>query len=115
MPPIDLEHFRTRLLGLQQELREATAADDGAAPVELDQSRVGRLSRMDAMQGQAMSVEMRRRRKATLSEIACALERIDSGDFGDCQACGEPIAVARLELDPATRLCIGCASEAEKT
>ena len=41
-------------------------------------------------------------------------QRIDSGDFGDCQGCGEPIAVARLELDPATRLCIGCASEAEK-
>jgi len=115
MPPTDLDDFRKRLLALKQELEEATMDDDGSAPVELDQSRVGRLSRMDAMQGQAMSVEMKRRRKATLTEIASALDRINCGDFGDCQACGEPIAIARLELDPAVRLCIGCATEAEKT
>jgi DnaK suppressor protein len=69
---------------------------------------------MDAMQGQAMSVEMKRRRQISLERITRALERIDEGDFGVCDECGEPIAVARLELDPAVVLCIGCATAAEK-
>ncbi|KPK61029.1 MAG: hypothetical protein AMJ59_03470 [Gammaproteobacteria bacterium SG8_31] len=115
MAPLDLEHFRRELQALRKDLLAAAELeDDSASPVELDQSRIGRLSRMDAMQGQAMSVEMKRRRQISLERITRALERIDEGDFGVCDECGEPIAVARLELDPAVVLCIGCATAAEK-
>jgi DnaK suppressor protein len=112
---IDLEHFRQELLALREEILNASeTGDESASPVELDQSRIGRLSRMDAMQGQAMSAEMKRRRKASLQKIAGALERIDEGDFGTCEECGEQIATARLELDPSVTLCIRCATEAEQ-
>lgn len=114
MARLDLEHFRQGLLARRERLLEASeAGDESASTVELDQSRVGRLSRMDAMQGQAMSVEMKRRRKAMLERIDRALRRIDDGDFGACEECGEEIASARLELDPAAPLCIRCATEAE--
>ena len=106
--------FHQRLLQLRAELAalEQTGAD-AAATVELDQTRVGRLSRMDALQGQAMSQELGRRRRLELQKIAGALARIASGDFGWCSRCGEEIDIRRLELDPAAPLCIGCASARE--
>lgn len=78
-------------------------------PVELDQSRVGRLSRMDALQNQAMALETERRRNVELQRIVGALKRIDTGEFGDCLNCGEVIESKRLSLDPTAALCIDCA------
>lgn len=107
--------FKTRLLELQQELQALQqTGKDAANIVELDQSRQGRLSRMDALQGQAMSQAMNQRRQIELQKISSALNRIESDDYGYCVKCGEDIAIKRLELDPATPLCIDCASLAEK-
>lgn len=78
--------------------------------MELDQTRVGRLSRMDALQGQAMAQETERRRKNELQRIEAALLRVESGDYGYCVTCGEEISAKRLALDPSTPLCIDCAS-----
>lgn len=79
-------------------------------PVELDQSRVGRLSRMDALQGQAMAQETERRRKNELQRIESALARVRDGEYGYCVSCGDEISKKRLELDPSVPLCIDCAS-----
>ena len=107
-----------RFQGLLQARREtllsaSSVADESAEPVELDQSRVGRLSRMDAMQLQALSRENRRRRELELKRIAAALRRIEDQEYGYCLHCGETIAVNRLEADPAALLCIACASRSE--
>ena len=54
----DYEAVRTALLGMRDELRDMLEnADENTAPVELDQTQQGRLSRMDAMQQQAMADE----------------------------------------------------------
>ena len=109
-----IDVFRQQLLRLQADLSELRATGEAAAGVvELDQTSVGRPSRMDAMQGQAMSREQRRRRELELKKIAAALRRIESGNYGDCLACEEPIAIQRLTLDPAATLCISCASARE--
>jgi DnaK suppressor protein len=110
-----LEEIRDRLFRLRDELE--LAAEAGAMSsqtVELDQSRVGRLSRMDAMQAQAMAQASGRRREKALRDITAALARIDSGDYGYCRSCEEPIAEKRLEFDPAASQCIECASKAEQ-
>lgn len=106
--------WRARLLALRAEL-EAVAESGAAASevVELDQAKVGRLSRMDAMQAQAMARASRERREQTLRRIEAALRRIDDGEFGDCRACDKPINPKRLEFDPTVELCIECASKAE--
>jgi DnaK suppressor protein len=83
---------------------------DDSQPVELDQTRVGRLSRMDALQNQAMAKETERRRHQELERIDLALERLANDEYGDCLACGEPIAEKRLKLDPSATLCIDCAA-----
>jgi len=84
-------------------------AIDAARIVELDQTRVGRLSRMDAMQAQAMSIESNRRRDERIRNIQSALARLELGDYGDCTECGEPVDPRRLDADPAAAMCIACA------
>lgn len=93
------------------ELMEAHESE--SRPVELDQAQQGRLTRMDALQVQAMAVETERRRHLELARIDSALARLKEGTYGDCLRCDEPIATARLRNDPATPLCIACASRGE--
>lgn len=91
-----------------------SAGAEGSQPVELDQSRVGRLSRMDAMQVQAMSRETERRRRIELTRLRAALGRLDDGTYGECVTCGEAIADKRLDHDPGATVCIDCARSAER-
>ncbi|MHA1554164.1 MAG: TraR/DksA family transcriptional regulator [Alphaproteobacteria bacterium] len=106
-----LKEFRETLHALAARIRAADAETEGErAPVELDQQAVGRLSRMDALQVQAMALETSRRRGLELQRIAAALARIDEGEYGYCLECGDEIAARRLEFTPAAPLCIGCAS-----
>ena len=110
MTDLDLDDYRRRLIALRDELESiAEAGNEAASTVELDQTRVGRLSRMDAMRAQAMSVEARRRRESNLRRIAAALRRIDNADFGYCAGCDEPIDPRRLAIDPAATHCVACA------
>lgn len=106
---------RAQLVAAREALRALDATSSAAAqPVELDQTRVGRLSRMDAMQAQEMSLATRRRAELQLTRIESALQRIEQGNYGDCVRCGEPINEARLDFDPAVLLCIGCATDSER-
>ncbi|MEL6769024.1 MAG: TraR/DksA C4-type zinc finger protein [Pseudomonadota bacterium] len=98
--------IRARLAEIAAE-EARTAAD--RAPVTLDQQSVGRLSRMDAMQVQAMAAAQSRRRTAERARLEAALARITDGSFGACTECGEDIAPKRLELDPGQTRCIDCA------
>ena len=103
--------FADILRTLQTELQDQSGATEEARkPVELDQQAVGRLSRMDALQEQAMQFETERRRQQTLSRIEAALKRIDEDEFGYCIACGEAIDIRRLENDPTLATCVKCAS-----
>ena len=104
-----MERWQQQLLELKQEL-EALDGDaaDGRAPVELDQSRVGRLSRMDALQGQAMNNAIAARRRKKLLAIEAALIRLQEEEFGYCVKCGDEIALKRLELDPTVATCAKC-------
>ena len=107
--------MRAKLLKLRAELQAiAEAGDESAAIVELDQSKVGRLSRMDAMQAQAMAQAAGQRREQMLRRIEAALERLDNDEYGYCKECDEPINPKRLEFDPTADLCIACASAAEQ-
>ena len=95
-------------------LANAATTDAQAAVVELDQSKVGRLSRMDAMQAQAMAQTAVNRRKQQLQRIEMALQRLEDNTFGLCPVCDECINSRRLELDPAVPTCIRCAERSEQ-
>jgi DnaK suppressor protein len=105
----DLAQFRERLEAERDQiLNDSASQKDARKPVELDQQSVGRLSRMDAMQVQAMAIEAERRRSARLKKIEAALSRMEEDEFGYCNICGEAIAPKRLAHDPAAATCVGC-------
>jgi len=114
LKPEQAQRFRALI---EQRLADLVADDasrrDGARPVELDQTRVGRLSRQDALQSQALSVAALARHRAEIGRLNRALKKIDDGDFGCCEECGETIPEARLEIDPAADHCVACAGKPE--
>lgn len=110
---IDVAEMEKRLVARRQEVAELlVAGDETVKPTDIDHQSVGRLSRMDAIQVQAMAEETARRRELEIKRIDSALARIVTGDYGWCTSCGEAIALKRLENDPATPLCIDCANRA---
>ena len=110
MTDAQLKKFKKSLLKLQQNLQELEEefAQSGET-VKLDQSSVGRLSRMDAMQSQQMALETSRRREMNAEKIEGGLRRIESGQFGFCFYCEEAIDIKRLEADPTNTRCLKCA------
>ncbi len=112
---INIAGLKKWLLARQQELGQLMGAhEDEQEPVEPNQGDMGRLSRMDAIQIQAMAEETARRRDVELHHIEAALKRIDDEDYGWCVTCGEAIAPKRLENDPAVASCVDCAGRAEQ-
>jgi DnaK suppressor protein len=108
---LDTQHFKQALLSLRSDLLAVEQSGQKAAqPVELDQTTVGRVSRMDALQGQAMAKASQQRRHIQLQRIETALRRIENGAFGWCLRCGEAIAPKRLDFDATAPLCIDCAN-----
>ena len=89
------------------------ASDGTDAAVELDQTRQGRLSRMDAMQAQAMSQAARNRARTRLQRLQGARKRLAHPEFGYCIDCEDAIAEARLLHDPAALRCLACAAARE--
>ena len=90
-------------------LNTSAAAAADRRPVELDQQSVGRLSRMDALQAQAMAQALEARRQERLLRIDAAEQRLAEDAFGDCAVCGTEIAPKRLEFDPTVTRCVDCA------
>ena len=110
---IAVKDMRAKLEAERAEiLHDVDASAEAREPVSPDVA-IGRLSRMEAMQDQAMALETDRRRHIELERIDAALGRIESGDYGYCMACDEEISAKRLENDPAVPTCIDCAEKAE--
>ncbi|PCJ76657.1 MAG: molecular chaperone DnaK [Rhodobacteraceae bacterium] len=99
--------LETRLTALQSQ--DETNADSRDTVI-LDQTSVGRLSRMDAMQQQAMAKATRQNRTTEISAIKNALLRLEEGEYGYCETCGEDIPAKRLELTPTAVRCVNCAN-----
>jgi RNA polymerase-binding transcription factor len=101
---------KEQLLAQREELTKLEQiGDEAARPVELDQSGMGRLSRMDAMQVQAMAKDAKARRELNVQKTDNALKRIEKGTYGLCVRCKREISIQRLDFDPAIVTCIKCA------
>lgn len=103
-----------RLRRQRTDIIEGLASLDAAGlPVELDQTVQGRISRMDAIAQQQMARAGQGHLRIELTRIDAALRRYDERRYGICCRCEEDIALARLQADPATPLCLDCAQTAE--
>jgi DnaK suppressor protein len=110
MTPARLAHFKRKLEALERELRTdlegGTAADESIAP----DNAIGRLTRMEAIQAQAMGQAGQRRMEQRLQRVRRALERVAEGSYGSCPRCGGEIPEGRLEIMPESGLCVTCAA-----
>ena len=108
-PELDLDAIR-RALGeeLQALSDTSAAAAEERRPVEFDQQSVGRLSRMDALQVQAMAQAVEDRRQVRSQRVRAALKRLDEDEFGVCSQCGEDIPAGRIATDITVARCITC-------
>ena len=109
-----IEQLRSLLMEKQRDLRaQFSSSDPSTKPVKLDQQSVGRVSRIDAIQQQQMALANQQQTRQLLKHVELALQRIEAGEYGVCVRCEEPIALARLQAQPAATLCIECQSAAE--
>jgi len=100
------EELERQLARLERSMK---VTDEAARPVELDQTAVGRLSRMDSIQNQSLSRGLQDREASRLAQIQGALARMERGDYGRCEGCGAPIPFERLFIFPEAASCAACA------
>jgi DnaK suppressor protein len=110
----DLEKFRKILLGQRDELiGRAQSALSGDIHLDPDDFP-DEIDTASSEVGLAFIGRLRERERGLLSKINTALEKIEDGEYGECENCGEEIGLKRLEARPVARLCIDCKSEQEK-
>ena len=96
---------------LQEHLQISKTATE---VVTLDQTTVGRISRMDAMQQQSMAVSTREKALAKLKRVQFALRAIANDEYGYCQQCDEAIAFQRLLAQPEAIFCVSCQEKIDR-
>lgn len=96
-----------RLIEIEQGL---AASADAVRAVTLDQTSVGRLSRMDALQQQATRMGLREGQLRERRRVEAALARVREGRYGICCACGCELSIERLQAEPAAPFCVDCAA-----
>ncbi|HUP44428.1 MAG TPA: TraR/DksA family transcriptional regulator, partial [Thermoanaerobaculia bacterium] len=80
-----LDRFRERLLDAKASAESLLGRTSGEKPIETSGSTIGRLSRMDAIQVQAMSQMSRRQLDVRLQQIDASLAALEAGTYGLCR------------------------------
>ena len=110
-----LKQLQQALTDSKIELEEQLLINkDSASVVELDQTLVGRVSRMDAIQQQSMAVSTRQKAQLKLKKVQAALDTMATDDYGYCRQCDEPIGFQRLTAQPEANLCLLCQDKADQ-
>jgi DnaK suppressor protein len=110
LSPQQLEELQTELARQLRKLQRSMRTTNRVMkPVQLDQSAVGRLSRIDNLQTQGLTAGLQAREQAKLGQVLEALKRLESGTYGACVICGGPVAFERLMVFPEAPNCAACA------
>lgn len=88
--------------------RSMAISEEALRPVELDQTAVGRLSRMDSLQNQGMTRNLHEREQSKLARLEAALKRFRDGRFGLCTICEAELPYGRLLVLPEAESCARC-------
>ncbi|MDA7916264.1 TraR/DksA C4-type zinc finger protein [Verrucomicrobia bacterium] len=111
MDPIQQLKFGRKLKELEVELEEALELNSESTDVVKLDTNIGRLSRMDQIQNQAIAKELKERQQLQLQRVVNSLKKVAKGNYGTCPTCKKPIAEARLEAQPEAVQCVSCAEK----
>ena len=92
----------------ETEILERLQTAEGAAEAPQMNSAVERLTYMDAYQQQQVALHAQRVLESQLAAIRSALQRVQKGTYGTCEACGKTIPPERLEFMPDAAFCVNC-------
>lgn len=109
LTPDQVDELRSELERQLRKLeRSMRVTDEAVEPVKLDQTAVGRLSRIDSLQSQGMAKNLQERERVKLALIQEAFRRMEAGSYGVCTECGGAIPFERLFVFPETPTCAAC-------
>jgi len=107
----DYEEIRGNLIGMLEELNDRLSKiTDDVKHTEEPPEKDFAEQAVQAENDEVLDF-LGNRARTEIAQIKDAIARIDSGHYGVCQSCGEPIAKARLKALPYSNLCIKCASQ----
>lgn len=107
-------HFRELLLKKRQDLMRAYAISKGDSQAELDNGTEDYVDYAVNSYAREFLLSLTELDRKHLLLVEEALTRIDRGEYGYCQQCGEDISVKRLEVQPWARHCVRCQELEEK-
>ena len=111
----NVQDLRQQLLQMQKDLEHQLNISEAAAGiVVLDQTAVGRISRMDAMQHQSMARSTREKATLRLKKVKLALQDINNDEYGYCKKCDECITLPRLLAQPEANFCLSCQDQLDR-
>jgi DnaK suppressor protein len=110
LTPAQIEQLREELQRTLTRLERSMAAKGNGRPGEIDQSAVGRLSRIEALQNAGLTQNLHERERAQLEAVVDALRRLEAGSYGLCTVCQATVQFERLLVFPETRTCAHCGS-----
>jgi RNA polymerase-binding transcription factor len=122
MSTIDVESFKTRLLGERERTQKAIAylheEKQGTTEDEARELSGGSDNHLADIATHTYDRELdstlEESEEQHLAHIDAALRRIEEGTYGICENCGQPIGIERLEAMPWVTLCIDCKRQAER-
>jgi len=101
--------YRDALLRKRGELLGGTGAKPLQWTMENNSGRQGDMADQAAGTNEVhIQLKLKQTDAKILQAIEEALERVEQGTYGLCRDCGQPVAAARLEAIPWTRVCISC-------
>ena len=113
MNPAQLAFFRDRLAKMRDELLE-NAASTGANLRE-NELVADPADRATVEEEHALELRVRDRERKLIKKIEEALGRIEEGEYGWCEATGDPIGIGRLLARPTATLSIDAQERRERT
>ena len=110
-----MDKFKKLLILEQQKILQHLSSLEGASESEISQNTSPDPVDIASVEiNQASIQKLGNREKKLLSKIQHALDKIENGDYGVCENCGEPISNGRLEARPVAQYCIDCKTEMEQ-
>lgn len=107
----NMEFFRTLLHQRIDELR--SEAGKTVESMDGDENFPDPSDRATMESNRNSMLRIRDRERKLIFKIQEALQRLDAGEYGICEECGEEISIERLKARPVTTLCIECKSSQE--
>lgn len=110
----ELDKFKKLLVAEKETILRHLTELEGASETQLSQSGGDPVDLASVEITQAQIQKLGNREKKLLAKIDYSLRKIETGDYGTCERCGEKISPARLEARPVAQYCIDCKTELEQ-